>query len=79
MERDARALHDIALMSLPMGTPLVIHSSVAQLYGLRDKREVVAVELDEDFPDAILKMVRCNQPLWKRVSDGGERVRERHS
>ena len=40
MENGARALSDVALTSLPMGTPLVLQSNAAQLYGLRDDIEV---------------------------------------
>ena len=32
------------------------------------------MEFDDEFPEAVLKLLRCQQPLWKRVSDGGERI-----
>jgi hypothetical protein len=54
----------------------VTTSSAAQLYGLTDGAEVVAVEFTDGFAEAILRLLRCEQPVWKRLSNGGARVRE---
>ena len=44
----------------------------SRLYGLRD--EVLSCDAPNGHPACILRLLRCEEPLWKMLVDGGMRA-----
>ena len=57
----------------PQGTPILMTSELSsRLYRLKD-HVLLSTDVD-DLSALILRMLRCEEPLWKELVDGGMRV-----